>query len=606
MNETKKIMTIKYDGDGRPQWTENLSHEDNTQRASCIVPPNKVIPVVFIPGIMGSNLKLVNPVKGFKSETKIAWRPDSKWYTAVTFSNLGPEMRRKVLDPENTKLDDRGEIPHSFLTFFQDQTYEIKHNWFKEFGRRGWGTVMLSSYGDILYSLERNLNNFYDDRNEISSFWKRDINMFGLSTSRFEKLATSSKLEGEKPIHPWGDMKGHNPLQEDDLKNLGDDYWFPVYARGYNWLKSNEEAGTDIAKKIEEIIKHYQDLGYECEKVILVTHSMGGLAARAACHSAMGKIESLVAGVVHGEQPAIGAPAAYKRMHAGFEGGGLMSTVVKRALGGNGKEVTAVLANAQGGLELLPTKAYPPGWLSLRSHDNELMRLPLANPYQEIYNKKDEWWRLMNPEWIEPSTPSLSEEDLESTWGEYKSRLKLVEQFHDKLGSYYHPVTHAHYGADEDEKAWTTISWNYIKPVSTYNEHGEYVKAKPITESADAVKFAEFLNDDADGIIRIKTLSGESAYTLSEPDQPGDGTVPAVSGEASANPIPSEAQVKKAKEANKEPPIEPDYPIKPAEFSSRMSGYDHQGSYKHTAVKNITTYSVARIAIDESLGKHSA
>lgn len=55
----------------------------------------------------------------------------------------------------------------------------------------------------------------------------------------------------------------------------------------------------------------------ECNKVIIVTHSMGGLVARSACvlHGAEGK----VLGVIHGVQPSVGSPAAYWRMKAGFE-----------------------------------------------------------------------------------------------------------------------------------------------------------------------------------------------------------------------------------------------------------------------------------------------
>ena len=51
----------------------------------------------------------------------------------------------------------------------------------------------------------------------------------------------------------------------DDLKEkVGDKYWFPVHAAGYNWLRSNEDAGKDIAERVKKIIKHYQDLKFDC------------------------------------------------------------------------------------------------------------------------------------------------------------------------------------------------------------------------------------------------------------------------------------------------------------------------------------------------------
>src|SRR5439155_4638547 len=52
-----------------------------------------------------------------------------------------------------------------------------------------------------------------------------------------------------------------------------------------------------------------------CKKVILVTHSMGGLVARSACS---GGLAGDVLAVVHTVQPVTGAPAAYWRMKSGF------------------------------------------------------------------------------------------------------------------------------------------------------------------------------------------------------------------------------------------------------------------------------------------------
>jgi len=60
-----------------PKWMENgkihwddvqLQHKSLNAEAKCIVPPTKAIPVIFIPGIMGTNLK--------DSEGKKVWRAD--------------------------------------------------------------------------------------------------------------------------------------------------------------------------------------------------------------------------------------------------------------------------------------------------------------------------------------------------------------------------------------------------------------------------------------------------------------------------------------------------------------------------------------------------
>ena len=87
---------------------------------------------------------------------------------------------------------------------------------------------------------------------------------------------------------------------------------------------------------------------------------------------------------------------------------------------------------------------------------------------------------------------------------------------------------------------------------------------------------AELIDNDAMGKMTIKAHLessgyGRSDYIKSDQDQSGDGTVPEVSGADSAS---------------------------KAKFSSKMTGYNHQGSYSNKWVKDVTTYSVARIAKD--------
>lgn len=552
MSEEKlRAVTMFYDKDGCPVGRSVLSPSENTARALCIVPPDEVFPVIFVPGIMGSNLRFKVPIEKFNGGKDISWRPDSPKYTAWTFANLKPAKRREVLNPENTLLDDRAKIPDSKLPAFKSADPEVRENWKKEYARRGWGTVMLDSYGEILYHLELHLNGIYDDNYALAAYWQE----------RILGVKADTGNDGNSK-HPWGTMTGHTALTEGDLKEkLGDKYWFPVHAAGYNWLRSNDEAGKALALQIDTIIGHYKKLGFPCEKVILVTHSMGGLAARAACHPEIGNAAANVAGIVHGEQPAIGAAAAYKRMHTGFEAGGLfniVSLIVARALGWSGKEVTAVLSNAPGGLELLPTKLYPPGWLRVQHGEKDMMPpLPVSNPYAEIYAEKDKWWRLMNPEWIDPGQYASDPEALDQTWTDYLKRLKSAEKFHDKLGAYYHPLTHAHYGADERNKAWTTFTWKLKESSSGKTEMG-----------ADALTVGP-MHNDALGKIKVRSNGIDASFTMLPPDKPGDGTVPEVSGAASAS---------------------------NAAFATKMTGYEHQGSYENPWVKDVTAYSVARIA----------
>ena len=56
---------------------------------------------------------------------------------------------------------------------------------------------------------------------------------------------------------------------------------FPVYACGYNWLRSNLVSAKRLAERIDKVIKDNNSKSSTCDQVILITHSMGGLVARA-------------------------------------------------------------------------------------------------------------------------------------------------------------------------------------------------------------------------------------------------------------------------------------------------------------------------------------
>ena len=59
-----------------------------------------------------------------------------------------------------------------------------------------------------------------------------------------------------------------------------------------------------------------------------------------------------VLGVVHGVQPATGSSTIYHHMRCGYEG------IAQVVLGRNAGEVTAVVANSAGALELAPSAEY--------------------------------------------------------------------------------------------------------------------------------------------------------------------------------------------------------------------------------------------------------
>lgn len=532
-----RVVPTLYDGKGRPYCKSTLSATSNTVRAKCILPPNKVIPVIFVPGIMGSNLK---SAAGFNVDG-MAWAPDNeKWGKKFIFYSAA--QRQTLLDPSLATVDDGSDIPDAEAAWFGDATKESQENWKAEFKRRGWGTVMLSSYGPLLYHLEFHLNRMYRD-GEVTKKWK-------------VLLAEQSKS--------WGDLQGFSNLVEGELNDAAD-YWYPVHAVGYNWLASNALAGKHLASKIDQVIEHYRMLGHFCEKVILVTHSMGGLVARAACHPKIGNVSDKVIGVVHGVQPAVGAATAYKRVHAGFEAGGVKDAIVASVLGWTGADVTAVFANAPGALQLLPNKRYPKGWLKVSrsgttDRAEDVLSLPLADPYREIYREKDRWWRLIDPKWIDPSGKIMRAQ--KDPWGIYLKNLLLAEGFHDDLGDYYHPNTWVHYGADNKYRAWGRVRWYPLTEI-------RYVKDTEICG-------ANIKSDNSLGRLVLEpTVSRPDNWSpwwnqeMEKPLSDGDGTVPEESGRA------PQGRVK---------------------FIARMKGFDHQSSYSNPHVQSLTLYCIAKIA----------
>jgi hypothetical protein len=282
-----------------------------------------------------------------------------------------------------------------------------------------------------------------------------------------------------------------------------------------------------------------------CEKVILVTHSMGGIVARSASelHGAQAKI----LGIVHGVQPVTGAPAAYWRMKAGFEGLGPTS----RILGNAGPNVTPVLGNIPGGLQLLPNKNHRANngnheWLTVTENGNTLLALPKADPYEEIYRVKAEvqpkpgetpstnlYWGLVDPDLLDPggtsSAAAPSSNPLDASraataagamdpWSQYLSLLQAAEDFHDQIGMKAHPHTLCLHGS-----GLSTADVIELRVTSNWVRSDPYPKRgfRGFFTNADGKDMQAVLQDPAgDG---DKTVAASSGGALDAPKRPSPG-----------------------------------------------------------------------------------
>jgi len=337
-NGDAKVNKIKVDWDKLDKvfcdLKTNQKHEIEVQR--------EAIPLIFIPGIMGSVLRLKNTDgsgRGANGLPNMRWDPSGKWFMLSNYSGESGATRRDMLIGSDFNKD--------FLEVHNSSPIG-----------NGFQGVSSDSYLEYLTFLQ-------------------NPEIFGPLTKIFD---------------------------------------FPVFAVGYNWTDTNTNSGKELSKRIDEIISEAKKNTGLCEKVILITHSMGGLVSRSASELAGAK--SKILGIVHGVQPATGAAAAYWRIKAGFEGCNMAS----RVLGNNAHTTTPILGNMPGGLELLPNQFYQDNagrkqWLIVTEKGKEIIAEPKLDPYNDIYRVKgtgDEtkhpdrkYWGLVDPDLLNPGKKKI-------------------------------------------------------------------------------------------------------------------------------------------------------------------------------------------------------
>lgn len=470
--------------------------------------PDRIIPVVFIPGVMGSNLATD---EGDKSQS--VWLLDST-DTVKPWMTKGPLTRRKTLDPAKTKVDANGAIPSGTA-----QSAD-------ELRRRGWGEVAAMSYGEWLVWLENALNDAHP------------------GTDHGRKGLRESLCRVVTP--------GLEPLEPAEVA-LSYKYQLPVHAVGYNWLQSNAVSAELVSAKIDSYTKYYRDKGFRCEKVILVSHSMGGLVAR--YYSEVLGQRDKVLGIVHGVMPATGAAATYKRMKTGTEG------LAGLALGPTAAAMTAVVGNAPGPLQLLPSKEYGMGWLKVRDGERSVS-LPQFDPYSEIYTVRGAWWGLCDDKLLNPADPQ--KKTIDQDWTSFAALMqRQVQTFHVDIAGRYHSCTYAFYGDDEKHKAYGDVRWAQQAPSLL---RGDSLPLKSLLggrASDDPSTGGQLVKATSDG----KTSFAQ--FVLGDADENGDGTVPVRSGRAPASIV---------------------------KICQSFPNLDHEGGFKPEATRRFTLWAITKIA----------
>jgi len=582
---------------GWAEYTVHMTATSDTIRHDVKLPPRKVIPVIFLPGVMGSNLRLSKErQKKLERPDNRSWRPDDMvgivnevglaafdtdiggWY-----KNASPAQRQLMLDPNETEVEyyhyteskgrfdpegketlaadkrhqnvpdgllpippligpslQSGRLPNQRSTTGKRETPAQIARW------RGWSEVMFKgAYAQMLTMTEHCLNNMFL-RTQINPNWQH-----ALSNPR-----------------TFGAVGFDTALTEQDLRKIAA-CWYPVHAMGYNYLKSNGVSAKVIADRIRGLTTGYKKRGFQCDEIILVTHSMGGLLARALIHPKYGNLLNdasvKVLGIYHNVMPTMGAAASYKRTRFGFvEGSGPFAEVKGRVIAVDGVNATAILANAPGALELFPGSAYGKAWLKvLDGSGREMWSLPgnEESALESIYlQPSDKWWRLLNPAWV---NPGRVDEKKGGGIAAVIDRLKHAAAFVEDISSTFHSTN-----------CYVSFCSSLERP-----SYGEIIFKVADNEVWDAstnnlppVENWKLLSDDARGTLKVQAGARVLTLILQPPVAPGDETVPA---DRSAKRITGKLFV---------------------HGQAKGKSYEHQNSYADRDVLASLLYSIVQIA----------
>ena len=553
---TTRGQTSKPDAQGRLSFDWTLT-STNLLDTVLLTAKVHVLPIIFVPGIMGSNLRSNAGTK------PPVWRLDTTFGEPIgllmRYRNADSGARQSILHPDRVEVDPDGAVPRNIDGIGDRAAIRA----------RGWGEVAEGSYQSFLLWLEEQLNPPESNPARWSEYYQDETTVGAMpEPGDTPKLYPGIRmgLQGQ----PFGAEKTpFASIMTDDLLRRSK-FAMPIHAVGYNWLDSNSNAArTTLKPAIERIIKQYDGRYSTCGQVILVTHSMGGLVARA-CAELPGMADK-IAGVVHGVMPTVGAAVAYRRCKVGMSQEGYLAGLV---LGSTGKEVTSVFAQAPGALQLLPTADYRAGWLQVIHGKVAVETQPRSNPYDDIYLCRDKWWGLVNEAWLSPKN------GVPITWADFAKNIAKAQEFHDDLSGKFHPVTYAYYGADKKQASFEKVTWR-MKPGLQPDDRPAPSETQVVGLSTEQIRADGTSPEYVGG--KTEVQADESSIMIFDTsywelhcemqDGIGDGTVPQSSGAA---------------------------PLKASESNVRqqfqLTGFDHEKSYKNVAARAATLYSINKIA----------
>lgn len=598
----------------RVKWFEIDAFEHRsfaTMKSYKITIQREAIPIIFVPGIMGS--RLLNAT----SQDSV-WDPDDPNSLAKNYFARGGQHRKDLLIGPS--------FSNSYLSVAGGRFGKPQDALGAAFAKRefsGWyaqewswaqkdENVTEQAYFDSSSSKNSSGGSGYTLDDHILQFTSPEK-----VQESFDGLSDNAKqMSHEAQIalkNGWAGVAwsfygeiickiANNRWSEAGLRKY---FYFPTYAFGYNWTQSNRTSGAQLAEYIQAVIQAEAQGGRLCNYVILVTHSMGGLVARAC--SELASSRNKILGIVHGAQPAVGTPAAYHQVRAGqdvvplpirkfWNTDKLKEYAATQIMGPDAGTIDPIFGHAPGPAELLPAPSYKtnksnvnpahrdsPQWL-YETGPQHAAALPVkGSPFDSIYDNDADFRGLPLDA---PNVLPDSENERVTAFSRNKSAadafrqtLTIARDFHADLQRNSHPVTYYSYSYNLEAKTYDEITYQYMR---------QHMQDTSVV-----------LPDGGTAVITDPQTTGQGfdvdpktqgLYQIAPKTGSGDGTVAASSATSLGAP------------GGLRPPLSgetPDLSYPPHQNIIRIKavpGLEHSGIYQNEAINNFTLQAITEIA----------
>lgn len=235
----RQIGRTDKDGASVGHFTLTPASDTRPKELLCDVRP--IIPVIFLPGVMGS--PLVHATNGddvfFPPNTDGLLGKAGALPALIGMWFRGASSRETLYDPTTTMVTPFGPVLGGKRQKGDNDDQYVDA---EEARRRGWGSVYRSSYQPMLAWLEQQLNE-PKHLGKTQGVWNTG-DPDGKSWTFKPLLDTEPADYGATDTGAQG--RGQKITEDSEVFKHFLKYRYRVYAIGYNWLQSNEKSAKDV------------------------------------------------------------------------------------------------------------------------------------------------------------------------------------------------------------------------------------------------------------------------------------------------------------------------------------------------------------------------